>query len=680
MHSSSAIQLPEVLHLIACHLDVHSRLNCRQVCRLWSALFSPYVVKSIDGANWPWLSKWSKGEPERERGKCAVRTAFIQEYKDHIRHLTLRNNWLLEVALQFEVTRLTSLTMAFDRETSIDSAWSFDGLLELGHILHVTNWYYAPGEKSDLTRACWQLILNNPELQSLRFTNNANHSLYELAGKRLNNHPVYTPEAISFLLDTLAGLPKLRHLMIANGMDDWLLHVLPKHLPHITSVEYEVRLPNGLDSLPPGHCATLRHLTIHSFAPLRQVRTVLAAFPALQTLSLRMFAYFDSHQAITFTDEEIITHPLLELSLAQPAPILLRLGVRFTHLKSIRKVKKFKDHGVLLSLLSVLPALEQLDVLEILESPQSENESSLDYRDDRDIDDHPLRSLNIKQHALHPLRMTRLFSRLPHLVKLEVRYIPPAAVVAIARTCKSIEQLRFSVKQRCNKEINQLLVGCPKLKSLRGQGLAINIDDLLQGPSWTCFDIESLQCGIMGVPRLSKEEEDLLKTMKKGSHQEPVKDEEQKILEKQRESWAVQGHVLQHLACFKDLKHLDIGFLKLPHRQGHRRYEQSVYSRYQRISNAPVPDSLELSMASGLAHLASLHRLETFGFGEVDHRIGESELRWMGEHWSLERVFGFGGCDDDGEQYDNDILELCNQVKEIMPAVDVLQGRHARNF
>lgn len=83
-------------------------------------------------------------------------------------------------------------------------------------------------------------------------------------------------------------------------------------------------------------------------------------------------------------------------------------------------------------------------------------------------------------------------------------------------------------------------------------------------------------------------------------------------------------------------------------------------------------------MASGLAHLASLHRLEMFGLNEVDYRIGESELQWMGEYWSLKSMFGFGGCDDNGHQYGKDIIELCTRVKDIMPAVEVLKGWFAR--
>lgn len=121
------------------------------------------------------------------------------------------------------------------------------------------------------------------------------------------------------------------------------------------------------------------------------------------------------------------------------------------------------------------------------------------------------------------------------------------------------------MRQRCSKEINQLLVECTKLKSLRGQGLAIKLDDLLQGPSWTCLGLESLQCGIIGVLRLSKDEEKLLDTMKDSSQHESVKEEEQKVHERQRESWAVQGHVLQYLARLTILKYLEIGFLRLPH-------------------------------------------------------------------------------------------------------------------
>ncbi|KAH7039348.1 hypothetical protein BKA57DRAFT_473504 [Linnemannia elongata] len=660
MHSPPALQLPEVLHLIACQLDVGSRFSCRQVCRFWSALFSPCVVESIDGHQWPWLCKWREREPERTRSDSAARTAFILEHKDHIRHLTLNNHWLQEIALQIKVTRLTSLTISFDGRL-VDPPRPFNGLPELEQVLHLANWYYSPGPKSDRTRACWQLILNNPQLQSLRFMDNSYKNLYELAGKE---HTIPCPEAISFLLDTLSRLPRLRHLMIANGMDDLLLHLIPTLLPHITSVEYKAAYSSGLDSLPPGHCATLRHLTIHTHILSHQVHTVLAAFPFLQTLSIPQFGGFRRH--VIFTDDEIIDHPLLELSPPLLGPSLLHLGVRFTNLKTVGGFRRLQDHGALLSLLHVLPALEQLDVLEILESPRGENVPSPDDRDDRNIDNCPLRSLVIKKHALHPSRMTRLFSRMPHLVKLEVRYIPPEAVAEIARTCKSMEQLRFEVKQQCSKEINQLFVGCPKLKSLRGHSLAINIDDLLQGPNWTCFDLESLQCGVMDVPRLSKDEEDLLETMKKGPRQEPLKQEEQRILKKQRESWAVQGQILEHFARFKNLQHLDIGFLKLPHRQGDKRYG----SRYYRISNALVPESLELSLASGLAHLASLHLLETFGLGETDYTVGENEL---------ERMFRFGGCVDGDHQYGNDILELRNRVKEIMPAVDILQGRQDRS-
>lgn len=52
----------------------------------------------------------------------------------------------------------------------------------------------------------------------------------------------------------------------------------------------------------------------------------------------------------------------------------------------------------------------------------------------------------------------------------------------------------------------------------------------------------------------------------------------------------------------------------------------------------PFPDTLELSLASGLDRLSTLTELEVFGFESVDHRIDEEELSWMAEKWPRLRV------------------------------------------
>lgn len=165
MHSLfSALQLPEVLHLIARQLDVRSSISC-QVCRLWSDHFTPYVVKSIDGRErlWPIMRR---KVPRLESISCPAWITLTKKYKDHIRHLDLCNHWLLGTALQIEIKHFTLVTISLARETSFDPTWLFDGLPELDHIFHNANWNCASNTNPDRTRACWQLILNNPGLQS----------------------------------------------------------------------------------------------------------------------------------------------------------------------------------------------------------------------------------------------------------------------------------------------------------------------------------------------------------------------------------------------------------------------------------------------------------------------------------------------------------------------------------
>jgi hypothetical protein len=47
------------------------------------------------------------------------------------------------------------------------------------------------------------------------------------------------------------------------------------------------------------------------------------------------------------------------------------------------------------------------------------------------------------------------------------------------------------------------------------------------------------------------------------------------------------------------------------------------------IAEDHTPDTLELSLESGLGLLEALANLETIGFEGVDHRIGKLELEWM---------------------------------------------------
>jgi hypothetical protein len=46
-------------------------------------------------------------------------------------------------------------------------------------------------------------------------------------------------------------------------------------------------------------------------------------------------------------------------------------------------------------------------------------------------------------------------------------------------------------------------------------------------------------------------------------------------------------------------------------------------------------DTLEFSLASGLAELGGLRRLQEAEFLGIDLRIGAKEMEWVREHWGL---------------------------------------------
>ncbi|KAK3835690.1 MAG: hypothetical protein J3R72DRAFT_451081 [Linnemannia gamsii] len=682
MHSPSAILLPEVLHLIALNLEIKDLLNCRFVCHLWEKIFTPYIARSVHDRSRPW-----DNTPQRQHSRMggrdavvptadagnALRTAFIQKHKEHVRHIVLYDQWLLETALRIPLTQLTSLKIIahFSQPRGFDLLPD-EQLVDVPQSLFSVTTLRHPGPLTfTRTRASWQLIRNNLNLEHLWISTGARDSLFGFATKSAG---VLTDEAEAFLMSTLSRLSKLRHLHLGGGgLDSIVLRRLPTDFPWITSFVFSGKAVE-LNELPPGFlCPTLRHLIIYATLGMKVVHRVLQVFPALLSFDLS-YSYAEKGEVSNSTTAEEVIHPNIERLEASNIADLAILQLCFPKVKKVAPFRRIRDFDNLLSILRMLPGLEHLHALNVYGGLHQNDHGAGDQRRTNSKEaEIQLRTLILQNHPWYPLSMSSLLARAPHLVRLEIYYIPREAIVTIAQTCRNMEHLLFSVTQRCFKEINQVLVECSRLKSLQGKGLAIMIDDMLQGQHWTCFGLQRLQCGLMGVPRLSGDEEAFLRQKKRNSRTSDDDTEKSRILAKQQESWAIQKQVLQHLALFKDLLHLDIGFVKLPCRQHHKRFVCTADRRHHRMGNVPVPDSLELSMESGLAHLATLDRLVTFGFKEADYRIGGQEMRWMGEHWPLKRVFGFGGCIVKTEQIDNDVLEHCQAIRAIMPGVRVLE-------
>ena len=71
----------------------------------------------------------------------------------------------------------------------------------------------------------------------------------------------------------------------------------------------------------------------------------------------------------------------------------------------------------------------------------------------------------------------------------------------------------------------------------------------------------------------------------------------------------------------------------------HQVYDWRLIVQYY-AGNGPIPNTLELSLKSGLDRLFTLRRLEVLDFAGVDHRMNEAELEWMVNNLPSLRVVG----------------------------------------
>ncbi|KAF9100683.1 hypothetical protein BGX29_006359 [Mortierella sp. GBA35] len=148
--------------------------------------------------------------------------------------------------------------------------------------------------------------------------------------------------------------------------------------------------------------------------------------------------------------------------------------------------------------------------------------------------------------------------------------------------------------------MNQLFVGCSSLEHCSGMGHAILAADFIREPHWTCLGLQDLDCAIRGVPRLSPSQEHVLDRMRHESRTEPATDEEREAVERMTHSLSVQ-----------------------------RQFSDGVYFRDLGSKVGIVPDTLELSLESGLSELSTLSRLRSIKLRSVDHRLGMKDLSWM---------------------------------------------------
>ncbi|KAF9919542.1 hypothetical protein BGZ65_012046, partial [Modicella reniformis] len=89
------------------------------------------------------------------------------------------------------------------------------------------------------------------------------------------------------------------------------------------------------------------------------------------------------------------------------------------------------------------------------------------------------------------------------------------------------------------------------------------------------------------------------------------------------------------------LKRLDLGFENRWPRSFVDNYISEIDGEEYMAYEGPTPDTLDLSLESGLYQLEALRDLEMFGFEAIDHRISKREVEWMARSWpKLKLVYG----------------------------------------
>ncbi|KAF9337501.1 hypothetical protein BGZ91_009425 [Linnemannia elongata] len=726
---------PEILEQIGSHLNNQSRLSSLQVNRLWNEVFTASLWHTIssDDTN-PWRrifkpanyqgfhtcnyssshdnkdkDKGDDGEPEEER---EFRIRQLQKHGHLIRHITLYDSWSVGLLLQARVvTQLKSLVI-FGYLHSAHSGLSADVLTELAKDVPVhlfkRMWHDSGSSSVALARACWQLIVNNHGLTSVKFmsstmqsmavfdaphSENTNSGEDDTTASDDDDNLLLTPT--HYLTNVVSKIHRLSHLRLTPSPAEWLLPALANSLlPTIRSYVYSngdmTTLDNFTSPSPSAPCTTLESLQILPQIHIRHLRSIASAFPGLKKLEMRN-CHADSKDAHLLpynpstpppnstkgsnngsSSMEVIVHTGMEHIATSEIYDLLRAQVHFPNLKTFGPIGEIVDLRQFLLILRSFPALECLYAF-YLKGQDSDRDSRLPIEKEPDW---KLKTLILRANQFRPRTMTRILAKMPFLVRLELRSLTPdtLALLATPGRLRFLEHVRFNLRQPCYEETNRLFVVCPNLRSIQGLGIAILAEDMIAEPRWTCLRLQKFHCEIHGIPRLDP-----------GQEAQLYNDDQRQLLELHRQSLSVQRQVYQQLARFTDLRYLDAGFSP-------RRYQQysptSIIARIAgtgdsfraRSYNTPIHDSLSFSLASGLDELATLHRLETFGFKAVNHQIGEEELQWMSRHWrGLKTVYGLDAYVD-GFLCDEKADKLGRRLNQLVPGCKLEVFQYSDSF
>ncbi|KAF9136343.1 hypothetical protein BGW39_000059 [Mortierella sp. 14UC] len=587
--------VPKILSAIGHHLNINSLLACTAVCRQWNAVFTPFIWHDFDNSRKLWrhlvdprVAKMTGSSTEVEDtyiDRQERLTALMRQHNQRIHDMTIKDKMVLIAALDAPLTGLHSLTIELeiwelddgeDSDVNKSNTW-ISTMLEMiaekspleslvPESAFVTS--LSGDARLDWTRACWLMVFMNSALRrltfggysTLRYINAlATQSTYggplavaaEVAGEGAKM-PILTKVSELFLVDTISRLPRLRHLKMGMRADNFIFRNLNTLLPNLESFVYVERayLDVKAIQLASPH-QSLRVLDFQQvLITAGQLRAIIVAFPVLQHLSStqdRSDIYRVNHdkynnldKATSFQTEEVLKHnSLTTLSIRhQPYINILHSRIRFSRITRIDRSIPVKNAYELRQLLWTFPALQ------LFESEYELGER-VPLRADEVVHEgrnYPIRSLSIYTSSFFMSDLDSVIAQMPLLERLEISggSFDGSVLTELARTCSNLRYAQFDVSEECSQQLNALFVGCSKLKECLGKGHRVRVEDVINGPEWTCHGVEKVDLKIVGIPRLSSEQEEALEMV---DQQET--EEGRRLLELREESRRVRSIIKQ---------------------------------------------------------------------------------------------------------------------------------------
>ncbi|KAG0201156.1 hypothetical protein BGX33_010496 [Mortierella sp. NVP41] len=614
LRTADVAQLPEVVTFFGPHLTPPDLLNCIQVSRLWSEIFIPHLYHTLDDSKHSWppiLAKYDSEEAAGNKDEQWIRAIFTK-YGHHVRHFCV--SWTVLINCAFDVgtfTRLCSVS-----PTMVGMSSTVRQRLELMDRMNLS------GLDGATTYAARMLVAAEGAQLSPLLAGAFKPVFADWRTVLEQQQDWETMQKLWLLI--IHNNPGLRRLelsrtlrRLADVQDVECLYRILQNLPELTSFTNEY-LPVVLDRLLDS-CSNLRTFEfIFGTNNLDDCLFLQTTYPQLRSLKV---------------------------------DVSMRSRTFFTLLRHLPNLDALYCYGF------VNEGDFGLDAAQILDS--NNNRTPIKLRTLR---------LSCQSDRLNQLIANQVLSWLPNLIEFATDVLSTSIAQALVRHCPLLEVFDGTNEESLHEnhanpptEIDTariLLTGCPHLKSFNAIHHEISAEDMVNLPI-VCHGLTKFRCQIRGVPRLTTVEQKVL-AMHQGTESTTIplitmstpttasglpedllsKDELEAILRKQERSRNLQRRVFDRLASLTSLQTIDLGFeyrdLDIFFGHGSMGRTKSAQGDYD--YGRPFPDTLELTLKSGFDRLATLTRLEVFGFESVDHRIGEPELTWMATAWPRLRV------------------------------------------